>query len=168
MKITRHFLELFTVTLLELPERMTLCYVYLSFDRLMIWTDWGTNPKIEKATLNGSQRVAIVTSNLYLPNGIELDRGNRRIYWVDAGVDRIESVDYNGDSRTLFKRVDGLHHFGVTLIPPFLFITDWAPGTGLHKLDAATGAYVLSSYSVSGRPMGIVAYDSSRQPSGRV
>ena len=57
----------------------------------MIWTDWGSSPKIEKATLSGNQRVAIVTSNLHWPNGIELDRGNKRIYWVDRGVDRIES-----------------------------------------------------------------------------
>jgi len=132
----------------------------------MIWTDWGSAPKIEKATLSGKQRVAIVTSNLKWPNGIELDRGNKRLFWVDAGVDRVESVDYHGHNRKLLKRVTGFHPFGVALIAPFLFLTDWATRSPIHKLDAGTGDYVISSYSRSGWPMGIVAYDSARQPPG--
>ena len=133
----------------------------------MFWTDWGAAPKIEKATLSGTQRVAIVTSDLQWPNGIELDTGNKRIYWVDAKVDKIESVDYHGNNRMLLIRVTGFHPFGVALIPPFLFSTDWALRSLIHKLDATTGDYVTSSYSISGRPMGIVAYDRSRQPSSK-
>ena len=134
----------------------------------MIWTDWGTNPKIEKATLSGNQRVAIVTSNLHWPNGIELDRGNKRIFWVDGGVDRIESVDYQGNNRKLLLKINGFHPFGVALIPPFLFFTDWVARSFLHILDADTGDYLISNYIASGLPTGIVAYDSSRQPPGTV
>ena len=136
----------------------------LSFNRLMFWTDWGATPKIEKATLSGTQRVAIVTTNLTWPNGIELDIGNKRIYWVDAGVDTIESADYHGNNRVLVMLVTGYHPFGVTLIPPFLFFTDWT--NFIYKLDATTGYYMESINSVIGRPMGIVTYDSSRQPPG--
>ena len=132
----------------------------------MFWTDWGTQPKIEKATLSGNQRVSIVTSDLYWPNGIELDRGNQQIFWVDAGVDRVESVDYHGNNRKLLFQANGLHPFGVALIPPFLFFTDWASNRRLLKLDAKTGDYIISHYSVNGQAMGIVSYDSSRQPSG--
>ena len=132
----------------------------------MIWTDWGSAPKIEKATLSGNQRVSIVTANLKWPSGIELDRGNKRVFWVDAGMDRVESVDYEGNNRKLLKRIIGFHPFGVALIAPFLFFTDWATSSLLHTLDADTGDYVLSSYSGNGRPMGIVAYDSARQPPG--
>ncbi|XP_068706774.1 uncharacterized protein [Montipora foliosa] len=131
----------------------------------MFWTDWGLNPKIEKATLNGNQRISIVTSDLYWPNGIELDRGNQKIFWADAGVDRVESVDYDGSNRRLLFQQSGLHPFGVALIPPFLYFTDWATRRRLHKLDADTGDFIISDYTVSGRAMGIVAYDSSRQSS---
>lgn len=135
----------------------------------MFWTDWGSTPKIEKATLpTGSKRVAIVTSNLRWPNGIELDRGNKKIYWVDGGTDRVESVDYQGRNRTLLLKITGFHAFGVAMIPPFLFLTDWASGGVLHKLDADTGNYVISNYMTTGRLMGIVAYDQSRQPPGIV
>lgn len=135
-------------------------------DRLMFWTDWGSSPKIERASLSGSQRLAIVTSNIQWPNGIDLDEGNRRIYWVDAKLDKVESVDYNGNNRTVILHYIGLHPFGVALVPPFLFFTDWTTLKEFHQLDAITGE-VLRSYSINGgRPMGIVPYDSTRQPSG--
>ena len=135
-------------------------------DSLMFWTDWGINAKIEKASLNGGQRVTIVTTYLYYPNGIELDRGNKRIFWVDAGYDAVESVDYNGNNRKLLNHLSGLHPFGLTLIPPFLFFTDWLTAEDIHQLDATTGK-IIRKYSVNGgQPMGIVAYDASRQPAG--
>ena len=132
----------------------------------MIWTDVGTYPKIEKASLSGNQRVTIVTTHLYLPNGIELDKGNKRIFWVDAGYDSVETVDYNGNNRNKLFHYDGLHPFGVALIAPFLFFTDWNTYHEVHKLDATAGN-VIRSYNISSvQPMGIVAYDSARQPSG--
>ena len=149
---------------------MDLCISYnrdVCFHHSVIfWSDWGTNKKIERALWNGGQRVAIVTQSLYYPNGMELDRGNRRIFWVDAEYDTVESVDYNGKNRKLLYRLSGLHPFGLTLIPPFLFFTDWYTAEGIYQLDATTGKEIRK-YSVSGgRPMGIVAYDASRQPAG--
>jgi len=132
----------------------------------MFWTDWGSNAKIERTALSGSQRNAIVTSNLHWPNGIELDKGNKRVFWVDAGHDRVESVDYNGNNRKLLYQLSGLHPFGLAFIPPFLFFTDWLAAEDIYQLDATTGS-VIRSYSLNGgQPMGIVAYDASRQSTG--
>ena len=132
----------------------------------MIWTDVGAHPKIEKAILSGNQRVAIVTTYLFYPNGIELDRGNKRIFWVDAGYDRVESMNYNGNNRKVLLQLHGLHPFGLVLVAPFLFFTDWNTYNGVHKLDATSGK-VLRSYNINGgKPMRIVAYGSTRQPSG--
>ena len=132
----------------------------------MFWTDWGSAAKIEKATLTGGQRVAIVTSNLQWPHGMDLDRGNKRIYWVDGGTDRIESVNYQGNNRILLSKFTGFLAFGVAMISPFLFFTDLVPGDALHKLDADTGNYIVSNYRTRGTLKGIVAYDQSRQPPG--
>lgn len=87
---------------------------------------------------------------------------------MDARLDRIESVDYDGNNRKLLFQESGLHPFGVALIPPFLFFTDWNTRKEVHRLDATT-AKVSRSYSINGgRPMGIVAYDYARQPSGKL
>lgn len=54
--------------------------------RYMYWTDWGTNAKIERATLGGNFRVPIVNSSLVWPNGLTLDYENDLLYWADASL----------------------------------------------------------------------------------
>ncbi|XP_022777675.1 low-density lipoprotein receptor-related protein 6-like [Stylophora pistillata] len=133
---------------------------------LIFWADWsrGVYPKIKRASLNGSQIIAIVSVNLQQPTGINLDRGNRRIFWVNSRIGTVESVDYDGDSRrALFKQSD-LYPFGLAFSPPFLFLTAWQTLKQVYQLDAITGK-LLRSYNLSNqKPMDIVAYDESRQP----
>jgi len=38
----------------------------------MYWTDWGTQPKIERASLDGSDRIVVVSENILWPNGLTL------------------------------------------------------------------------------------------------
>lgn len=56
----------------------------------MYWTDWGEMPKIERADLDGTERVIMVNTSLGWPNGLALDYQERRIYWGDAKTDKIE------------------------------------------------------------------------------
>lgn len=56
----------------------------------MYWTDWGEIPKIERATLDGTERVVMVNTSLGWPNGLALDYAERKIYWGDAKTDKIE------------------------------------------------------------------------------
>ena len=134
----------------------------------MFWTDWGQTPKIEKSTLNGTQRITIVTSNLQWPNGIDLDRRKRLVFWVDAGTDRVEYVDYHGNNRKLLFQQRGIHLFGVTFSSSYLFVSEWATN-GIYKLNATN----INGTVVNGvvfrntvKVMGLVAYDSFRQSPG--
>lgn len=54
--------------------------------RYMYWTDWGTNAKIERATLGGNFRTDIVNTSLVWPNGLTLDYEEQRLYWADASL----------------------------------------------------------------------------------
>lgn len=56
----------------------------------MYWTDWGKQPKIERANLDGSDRAVLVNSNLGWPNGLALDHSTGKLYWGDAKTDKIE------------------------------------------------------------------------------
>ena len=133
----------------------------------MFWTEWGDNPKIGRANLNGDQRLAIVTTNLHQPSGLDLDKGNQRIIWVNTYFGIVESIDYNGGNRKRIFPYDDLKPTGVTLAPPFLFFTSLNINREVRKLDALTGE-VFRSYSINGgEPMGVVVYDGSRQPSGQ-
>ena len=134
----------------------------------MFWTAFGAD-KIERATLSGTQRVAIVTSNLYWPFGIDLDRRNRLVYWVDGWLNRVESVDYHGNNRKLiFYRQPWarLYFFGVTFFSSYLFVSGWGDSK-IYKFNATNAnGTVLSNVKISEEIDGLVAYDSSRQLPG--
>uniref|UniRef100_A0A672KQ36 Low-density lipoprotein receptor-related protein 2-like n=1 Tax=Sinocyclocheilus grahami TaxID=75366 RepID=A0A672KQ36_SINGR len=59
----------------------------------MYWTDWGTNAKIERATLGGNFRTEIVNTSLVWPNGLTLDYDDQRLYWADASLTFPESSE---------------------------------------------------------------------------
>ncbi|KAJ8874700.1 hypothetical protein PR048_025566 [Dryococelus australis] len=57
----------------------------------MFWSDWNEKrPKIERAAMDGSERMLLASTNLGWPNGITLDLKRSKIYWCDAKTDKIE------------------------------------------------------------------------------
>ena len=66
----------------------------------MFWTEWGQNPRIERSDMDGEHRVAIVTDNLYWPNGLTIDYPTEIIYFADAKLDFIHRCNYHGGDRT--------------------------------------------------------------------
>ena len=148
---------------------MKLLLLLCCINRFMFWTDWGNTPKIERSTLNGTHRVTIVTSNLHWPMGIDLDRRNQMVFWVDASLSRVESVDYHGNNRKLlYQRALGLHHFsGVTFFSPYLYVTELYSNT-IFRLNATylNQGSITQRVHLPSKLNGLVAYDSSRQPPG--
>ncbi|CAI8030562.1 Low-density lipoprotein receptor-related protein 4 [Geodia barretti] len=78
--------------------------------RFMFWTDWGSDPKIERADMDGENRMSIVTVDLLQPFGITVDYDSLRIYWCDSGSNSIQyaSLDGNGRNVLLTQDTDGL------------------------------------------------------------
>ncbi len=57
---------------------------------LMFWSDWGSRqPKIEAASMDGSNRRILVDRNIVWPNGITLDKATKRLFWLEAKTNRI-------------------------------------------------------------------------------
>lgn len=67
----------------------------------MYWSDWGAQAKIERAGMDGSERTALITSNLTWPNGLAIDHELSRLYWADGGTKAIEYADLNGKNRNI-------------------------------------------------------------------
>ena len=61
-------------------QRVNLC----SLIRYLFWSDWGKSPKIERAELDGSNRVVVVQDDLVWPNGLTVDTYTNRVIWADA------------------------------------------------------------------------------------
>ncbi|NXN98396.1 LRP2 protein, partial [Rhinopomastus cyanomelas] len=69
---------------------------------LMYWTDWGRQPKIECAWMDGQQRQTLVSEDLGWPTGLSIDYlNNDRIYWSDSKENTIESMRPDGTDRTI-------------------------------------------------------------------
>lgn len=79
----------------------------------MFWTDWGSNAKIERANMDGSNRTVLVNSTIMSslglgakivwPNGLAIDYDTDTIYWVDANSDIMATMDLNGGNICFLK-----------------------------------------------------------------
>jgi len=87
--------------------------------------------------MDGTWRLAIVTTELGWPNGLAIDYDGQRLYWADAQLDRIETADLSGRYRV--QLVQGATHpFGLTQLGAFLYWTDWR-SKSIERVDKATG-----------------------------
>jgi len=94
---------------------MTIISVY-SYFRQMYWTDWGNDTKIEQSNLDGSDRVTLVNTSIGWPNGLAIDRSQRKLYWADAKLDLIEYMNLDGSDRRILLSENLPHVFGFTLL----------------------------------------------------
>lgn len=60
---------------------------------LMFWSDWNEKtPKIERANLDGSGRILLVSETVSWPNGMAIDVITNKLYWGDAKTHKIEVI----------------------------------------------------------------------------
>ena len=137
----------------------------------MFWTDWGSPPKIERASLAGLNRTVLVdlsSSNQNWPNAIFVDYTEDRIYWIDASIDTIDSTDLNGNNRrqiaSPIRPSHNMHPFDFTVYDDILYWSDWKTFS-IEKLNWTTGAY-LGRFGIitPGFVFGVALLHQSRQP----
>lgn len=73
-------------------------------------------------------RVVLVKDNIYWPNGIALDYQTERLWWVDAKIAKIESVNLDGTNRR--TELDGNdrdlgHPFSLDVFGEGIFWSEW-------------------------------------------
>ena len=61
-----------------------LCNEFLLIFRLMYWTDWGDDPQIERADLDGNNRQVLAIGNLYWPNGVAVGASGKYTSKINA------------------------------------------------------------------------------------
>lgn len=139
----------------------------------MFWTDYGVVGKIETASMNGDERRTLHFSEISQPNGITIDYTSERIYWTDAGLDRIEYSNYDGSNRNILEdEITGLlHPFGVTVADNIVFWTDWETKQvyATHKEHGALDeeGFFVEIATFLDTPYGIEALRADRQPAGK-
>ena len=134
--------------------------------RWMYWTDWGTIPKIEKASMDGSNRSVIHSTNLTWPNALALDYPAQVLYWADARLDKIESSNVDGSNRRVIL-INGINHpFGITLFEDKLYFTDWVGDIHSVNKFGESSVRILYQTDCNSRPNGIQVFSEQRQLPG--
>lgn len=77
--------------------------IVVFIDRLMYWSDWGTEPAIMRSGMDGSNIIKFIKDDIHWPNGLAIDHGTNYLYWVDAKEARIECVKLDGTDRRVSK-----------------------------------------------------------------
>lgn len=136
-------------------------------DGWMFWTDWGKQPKIERAGMDGSHRSAIVTTDILWPNGLAIDFVSQRLFWVDAKLHLISSADYDGNHRrvVLSSPVQVKHPFSIDVFEDWLYWTDWESEV-INRVNKFSGENLTHIANGVFSPMDVHVYHSYKQPPG--
>lgn len=74
--------------------------------RYMFLTNWGTSqPKLERALMDGSNKITLVNTKIVYPFGVTVDFPNEHVYWVDGYLSHVERVDYDGGNRRIIVKL---------------------------------------------------------------
>ncbi|VDK47362.1 unnamed protein product [Anisakis simplex] len=123
--------------------------------------------KLETAAMDGTRRRTLIDTHTHQVSGLVVDIPSKRVYWVDPKVDRVESIDYNGNDRRIvaqgMNRVP--HPFGLTIFDQYLYWTDWTR-LGVIKIEkfGSDTEIIWSKKENNVFPMGISAYHEMSQP----
>uniref|UniRef100_A0A915DU04 EGF-like calcium-binding domain-containing protein n=1 Tax=Ditylenchus dipsaci TaxID=166011 RepID=A0A915DU04_9BILA len=107
---------------------------------MLYGSDWSSAAFLYKAATDGSYFQKIVTTDIVWPNGLTIDSYANRIYWADAFLDTIQSMDMNGGKRKTILANSGAvaHLFGLAVADDYIYWTDWNH-RGILRADKLTG-----------------------------
>jgi len=125
--------------------------------RFLFLTDWGKNPRIERCSMDGQQRLSIVNDSIQMPLGLTLDLIREEVYFTDHHLNYIEVVNYNGENR---RKILANTHFlhgpiSLTLFENYLYWFDSNSNEvrRLNRFEHGTKAQkherVLSRYGIN-------------------
>ncbi|XP_069676734.1 low-density lipoprotein receptor-related protein 1 isoform X1 [Periplaneta americana] len=104
---------------------------------LMYWTDWASSAsqrgKIEQAWMDGTHRISLIESQLQWPNGLSIDYVDKKLYWCDAFLDKIERASLDGSNREIVYNGPQLDHpYGLAYFDHSIYWTEFQKGT-VHR-----------------------------------
>ena len=91
-----------------------------------------------------------------MPNAIAVDSLERKMYWGDARLDKIELVFLDTMERIVLRKAVPQHPFDIAIYAQFLFYTDWVQHSVI-RVNKITGEDLHVLRENIPRPMSLVA-----------
>ena len=120
---------------------------------LIFWSDLGDVARIERADLDGENRLAIVSDSIVWPQALCVDTVRTRIYWVDVRLNSLSSSNFDGSNyRTLTSQLSSLSHpVSLATLEDWIYWANWGiTNTTLSRYNKVTGAgpHILTTISM--------------------
>ena len=123
-------------------------------------------PRIERISMDGQHRQAIVTSeHLTWPNGLAVDYVADRIFWTDSRRNYIGSSDLDGSDVVVAVK-DIYNPYGLTVFEDFVYWTNFIRSQ-VFRANKFTGANKYEYQEAFFSPMDVQIYHPLIQKTGK-
>ena len=133
----------------------------------MYWSDWGEEPKIEKAGMDGNPetRHVLISEDIHWPNGLAIDYTESKLYWADAKRQSINVCNLDGSEKRQILAGTLPHPFSLTVFAEKIYWTDW-DNHAIYSCDKHTGKSKRKIHGHIFSPMYIHAFSGKKQKKG--
>lgn len=135
--------------------------------RVMFWTCWGPSERIEKASMDGTNRTVLHNTRIVWPNALTLDIPTQILFWADAYLDTVECSSTDGSNRQVIARNGVDHPFSIAVSFSGIYFTDWNNNSIRYIVNGKNEATVMNTFHTCERPYGIQVVNQYKQPIGR-
>lgn len=122
---------------------------------MLYFSNWNSyTPAISRIYVTGFGRENIITRDIFMPNALTLDLNDKKMFWADARLDKIERCDYDGKNRVILAQSAPKHPFSISVFEDFIFWTDWMLH-GVLRANKYSGNDVIFLNRDVEQPMGL-------------
>ncbi|XP_061184437.1 low-density lipoprotein receptor-related protein 4-like [Saccostrea echinata] len=139
---------------LKQPEGITLD----PEDGLMFFSDNDPNSRIEKASMDGTNRSVIVHTGLIRVLALSVDAANNLLYWADIGRHTLEVSNYDGSNRRVLRRNNNAQVTGLHYNQNMLHVVS-AGSRVLFGVDTISGSQLYFVKVTEAQPFTVHVYD---------
>ncbi|TWW66523.1 Low-density lipoprotein receptor-related protein 2 [Takifugu flavidus] len=130
---------------------------------LMLWSETGSTPQIERSGMDGSKREVVVSKDLSWPVSLAYDFLDNRVYWADEKLRCIGSTSLDGDDIKILQLAETPNPFSVAVFNDRVFWSDTKRRT-IRSADKNTGKDQKVLLKRPGQPFGLkVMHELSQQ-----
>ena len=135
--------------------------------RQMYWTDTGSVPKIERASMDGSARMLLHSTSLSTPYGLTIDIDTQTLYWMDYSRNVLEKSNVDGTNRsTLTNRMISDPYF-LDYYDGFLYWGDHSYNRLLNTSVSSPNSVAYFGSSLGSNVYGIHVISPEKQREGQ-
>uniref|UniRef100_A0A3B3ZJD4 EGF-like domain-containing protein n=1 Tax=Periophthalmus magnuspinnatus TaxID=409849 RepID=A0A3B3ZJD4_9GOBI len=133
----------------------------------LFWTDVGSRPMVDSASLDGGGRVVVVSTNLISPSALSLDFPEERLWWADSGTGLVESAQLDGSLRHTLSGKQVAQVFGLAVWEERLWVSEQEHHQ-LRSFHKRTGKELEHLHSNMVQPANIVVLHPVAKPGADV